>query len=303
MSIANQQTLAELGAESRPPILDKGSYVSWASRFLRFLDNRREEGYLMRHYTDKDACKDAQTMWNRIKILMQGTYISRQERNLRLMNDFDKFVAEDGESLTFVYESKYVTLARQKYVLEKEHFDVLYDYMSQFEPHIKASKVKKAARNHDPLALVANSHAHSSYYHASSSYSSSVQPYYVTHPSSVIDNDHDYQGDIQGDSQEDKLSTAMMLLAQAITQHYSASTNNRLRTSSNTRNQAVIQDGCVDIQNNIIGYAGNGNKNVGRTNRNQATNAGNGLVQNIEEYDQNVQRVQRTESTPGKTNV
>ncbi|GJV10918.1 hypothetical protein Tco_1352459 [Tanacetum coccineum] len=80
----------------------------------------------------------------------------------------------------------------------------------------------------------------------------------------------------------------------------SASPIIRLRTSSNTRNQAVIQDGCVDIQNNIIGYAGNGNKNVGRTNRNQATNAGNGLVQNIEEYDQNVQRVQRTESTPGK---
>ncbi|GJU32016.1 hypothetical protein Tco_1175605 [Tanacetum coccineum] len=210
------------------------------------------------------------------------------------MNEFDKFVAEDGESLTFVYERfstlisvmdqnkvtpreisiktkflnslqpewiKYVTLCRQKYIIEEQHFDVLYDYMSQFEPHVKASKTKKAARNHDPLALVANSHA-------SPSYSHSPQPYYVIYPSSVIDNDDDYQGEIQGDAQEDKLSTAMMLLSRAITQRYSTPTNNRLRTSSSTRNQAVIQDG-----------------------------------RSIDEYEQYVQRVPRTESTPGKTNM
>ncbi|GKD34887.1 hypothetical protein Tco_1250396 [Tanacetum coccineum] len=68
----------------------------------------------------------------------------------------------------------------------------------------------------------------------------------------------------------------MMLLARAITQHYSTPTNNRLRTSSNTRNQAVIQDGRVDIQSKNVGYARNGNRNAGRQNRNQATNAENG---------------------------
>ncbi|GJS12928.1 retrovirus-related pol polyprotein from transposon TNT 1-94 [Tanacetum coccineum] len=52
----------------------------------------------------------------------------------------------------------------------------------------------------------------------SSLYSHSPQPYYVTHPSSVIDNDDDYQGEIQGDAQEDKRTTGMMLLARAITQ-------------------------------------------------------------------------------------
>nr|GEW24541.1 hypothetical protein [Tanacetum cinerariifolium] len=60
---------------------------------------------------------------------------------------------------------------------------------------------------------------------------------------------HDeYQGELQGDSQEDKLTTAMMLLAQAITQKFSTPTNNCLCTSLNTRNQDVIQDGRVDIQ-------------------------------------------------------
>ncbi|GKA75391.1 putative ribonuclease H-like domain-containing protein [Tanacetum coccineum] len=352
MSIANQQTLAESGAEGRPPILEKGSYVPWASRFLRFLDNKREEGELMRNLIDKgpykrreivdpkdntqkilepikdlspedqkqyyadikvmnyilqgipndiynsvDACNDAQNMWNQIKRLMQGTYISKQERHSRLMNEFDKFVAEDGESLTSVYErfstlinimdqnevkpfeisintkllnslqlawSKYATLTHQKFILEKEHYDVLYDYLSQFEPHVKASKAKKVVKNHDPLALVANSHANPPNSHARPSYSRSPQLYYVTHPPFMIDYDDDYQGEIQGDAQEDKLSTAM-------------------------------------IKN--VGYAGNGNRNARRTNRNQTTNARNGLVQNIKEYDQSVQRVLRTESNPGKTNV
>ncbi|GKD72449.1 hypothetical protein Tco_1330731 [Tanacetum coccineum] len=72
---------------------------------------------------------------------------------------------------------------------------------------------KKAVRNHDPLALVPNSYANPSHSHASPSYSRSPPPYYVTHPPSVQDYDDDYQGEIQRDAQEDKLSTTMMLLA------------------------------------------------------------------------------------------
>ncbi|GKF15352.1 hypothetical protein Tco_0056814, partial [Tanacetum coccineum] len=49
------------------------------------------------------------------------------------------------------------------------------------------------------------------------SFSHSPQPYYVTHPSSVVDYEEDCQGDLQGDAWEDKLTTAMMLLARAIT--------------------------------------------------------------------------------------
>ncbi|GJR55852.1 retrovirus-related pol polyprotein from transposon TNT 1-94 [Tanacetum coccineum] len=68
----------------------------------------------------------------------------------------------------------------------------------------------------------------------------------------------------------------MMLLARAITQKFSTPTNNRLHTSSNTRNPAMIQDGRVDIQTKNAGYGGNGNRNAGRQNRNQAFNARNG---------------------------
>nr|GEV61033.1 hypothetical protein [Tanacetum cinerariifolium] len=129
----------------------------------------------------------------------------------------------------------------------------------QLEPHVLASKAKKAAKNYDPLALIAHSNASSSQSHVNSSYS--PQPYYVTHPSSVVDYENEYQGELQGDSQEDKLTTAMMLLAQVITQKFSTPTNNCIRTSSNTKNQVVIHDGRVDIQTKNAGYGGNEQEN------------------------------------------
>nr|GEU64656.1 hypothetical protein [Tanacetum cinerariifolium] len=83
-------------------------------------------------------------------------------------------------------------------------------YGSEVTNHI--SNEKRAARNHDPLALIAHLNV-SLQSHTSPSYSNSPQPYYVTHTSSVVDYEEDYQGELHGDSQEDKLTTAMMLLA------------------------------------------------------------------------------------------
>nr|GEU67993.1 hypothetical protein [Tanacetum cinerariifolium] len=202
----------ESGASDRPLILEKGSYVPRANWFLRFLDNKREDGELMRLFIDEgpykrkeipDPNNESKTIPEPIskiiKRLMQGTDISQQKRHSRLMKEFDKFAAVEGESSESVYE-RFATLIN------------LYDHVSQFEPHVNASKANKAARNHDPLALVANLNVYSSHSHASSSYSHSPQPYYVTHHSSVIDYEDDYQREIQGDAKEDKLTTAMMLL-------------------------------------------------------------------------------------------
>ncbi|GKC41784.1 hypothetical protein Tco_1059506 [Tanacetum coccineum] len=136
---------------------------------------------------------------------------------------------------------KHVTMVRHNQTGDTVSYDVLYDSVVQFEPHVLASKANKAAKNHDPLALLAQSNASSSQSHANSSYL--PQLYYVTHPSSV---------------------------------KFSTPTNNRLHTSSNTRNQAVIQDGRVDIQTKNASFGGNGNKNAGRLIRNQAFNAGTG---------------------------
>ncbi|GJX28430.1 hypothetical protein Tco_0236509 [Tanacetum coccineum] len=65
------------------------------------------------------------------------------------------------------------------------------------------------------------------------------------------------------DDQEDKLKISMMLLARAITQCFSTTTNNRLITSSSTRNQAYVQDGRVDVQTKNVGNVGGVRRNTG----------------------------------------
>ncbi|GJZ48730.1 hypothetical protein Tco_0602562 [Tanacetum coccineum] len=127
--------------------------------------------------------------------------------------------------------SKYVTMTRQRCNLMDASYDQLYDTLSQVEPHVQASKAKKAARNHDPLVLVAHSNVHSSHSHAR---------------------------ELQGDAQEDKLITAMI-------------------------NQAVIQDGRIDIQSKNVGYARNGNRNAGRQNNKAANTENDGARGNLKD--------------------
>ncbi|GKB85637.1 hypothetical protein Tco_0957909, partial [Tanacetum coccineum] len=37
-----QQSLADAGSETRPPMLERGSYIPWASRFRRYINQKRE---------------------------------------------------------------------------------------------------------------------------------------------------------------------------------------------------------------------------------------------------------------------
>ncbi|GKE05401.1 retrovirus-related pol polyprotein from transposon TNT 1-94 [Tanacetum coccineum] len=61
------------------------------------------------------------------------------------------------------------------------------------------------------------------------------------------------QREIFQNDPENSLTTAMMLLAQAITQCYSTPTNNQLRSFSNTKNQTVVQADKVNIQSKNVG--------------------------------------------------
>ncbi|GKG50559.1 hypothetical protein Tco_0521659, partial [Tanacetum coccineum] len=55
------------------------------------------------------------------------------------------------------------------------------------------------------------------------------------------DYEEEYEQDDIHNHSEDPLAYAMLLLSKAITQNFSNPTNNRLRASSNTKNQAVVQ--------------------------------------------------------------
>ncbi|GKF05668.1 retrovirus-related pol polyprotein from transposon TNT 1-94 [Tanacetum coccineum] len=84
--------------------------------------------------------------------------------------------------------------------------------------------------------------------------SRNTSPYYVTHPTSVVDYEDEYHQDDVHINSEDLLTSAMLLLAPSITSNFYTLTNNRLRTSSNTRNQAIIQG---DMGSNALNETGN----------------------------------------------
>nr|GEX66435.1 hypothetical protein [Tanacetum cinerariifolium] len=144
-------------------------------------------------------------------------------------------------------------------------YDDLFDYLQQIEKLINAARAKKLVKSYDPLALVT---------HTGSS-SRTTSPYYVTHPPSVIDYDDDYQGDIVQNNSEDPLTSARILLARSITQRFSNPTNNRLRTSSNTRNQAIVQEKVIE-GTNVQNDAGNRQRTL-RT-------ASSGSTANVQRY-------------------
>ncbi|GJR07543.1 hypothetical protein Tco_0790195 [Tanacetum coccineum] len=254
-----QQSLADAGYETRPPMLERGSYIPWAILKLQTAEDLQGDALL--HYDAEmelmnlillsipndiynfvDACTSAKDMWKRVERLTRGTIQNKVDRETLFTNEFDQFVTEPGEALISVY-NRFAQLMN-----DMERNDM--HFLIQFEKLVNVSRVKKLEKSHDPLALVA---------HTGSS-SRNTSSYYVTHPTSVVDYEDEYQQDDVHTNSEDPLAFAMLLLARAITQKFSTLTNNRLRTSSNTRNQAIIQGDRVNIQSRNSGNVGINNR-------------------------------------------
>ncbi|GJT25712.1 hypothetical protein Tco_0895649 [Tanacetum coccineum] len=229
-------------------MLERGNYIPWESRFRRFLDNKLEEGERMWNSIQngpyvRPMIPDPDGAVNIIGTVKQILVpLSKMTKGNKKQYIVDVKCYSNTKFLNCLQPewSKYVTMVRHNQTGETGSYDMLYDSLVQFKPHVLASKAKKTAKNHDPLALIAHSNASSSQSHANSSYS--LQPYYVTHPSSVVDYEDEYQRELQGDSQEDKLTTAMMLLARAITQKQLCSwlSEPRVRDAKYFREQMLL---------------------------------------------------------------
>ncbi|GKB57138.1 retrovirus-related pol polyprotein from transposon TNT 1-94, partial [Tanacetum coccineum] len=270
-------------------------------------------------YNSVDACTSAKDMWKRVERLMRGTIQNKVDRETCFTNKFDQFVSEPGETLVSVYNRfaqlmndlernnmnfptvtintkflnslqpewlKYVTQVRLAKQLTVDSFDDLFDYLQQFEKLVNASRAKKLEKSHDPLALVA---------HTGSS-SRQTSSYYVTHPMSVVNYDDEYQQDDVHNNSKDPLVSAMFLLAKAITQNFSNPKNNRLRASSNTRNQAIIQGDRVNIQSR-------NSSNTGRNSRRAYVQEDVVEGMNSPKETKNVQRTLRTPSSGNTSTV
>nr|GEW33663.1 hypothetical protein [Tanacetum cinerariifolium] len=178
--------------------------------------------------------KFAKEIWDRVKLLIQGTKLSLQEKECKLYDEFDKFSIVKGETLYQYYWrfdqlinnmdvfnmsmrqvqvdtkflnslppewSKFMTDMKLARDLHTTNYDQLYSYLEQHEAHANETRFMRLA------VPVFN----------------------------------------QGDDLISCLNKAVAFLTHVASSRF-PSTNNQLKTSSNLRNQATIQDGRVTVQ-------------------------------------------------------
>ncbi|GJU67075.1 hypothetical protein Tco_1253334 [Tanacetum coccineum] len=152
----------------------------------------------------------AKELWERIQLLMQGTSLTKQERECKLYDEFDKFAYKKGETLRDFYLrfslllndmniynvkleqfqvntkflntlppewSKFVTDVKLARDLYTTNIDQLHAYLGQHEFHANEVRLMHE-RNSDPLALVATHQMTQSPYqtHQNSYQNSQFQP-------------------------------------------------------------------------------------------------------------------------------
>ncbi|GKA62998.1 hypothetical protein Tco_0762517 [Tanacetum coccineum] len=95
-----KNTLAEYmilsGADNRPPMLEKDLYDSWKSIM---------EPYMTKKYAELSPAEKIQADYDMktINIILQGTSLTKQERECKMYDAFDKFAHIKGESLHQYY--------------------------------------------------------------------------------------------------------------------------------------------------------------------------------------------------------
>ncbi|GJS21347.1 hypothetical protein Tco_0449979 [Tanacetum coccineum] len=209
-------TLAEhiivVGAENRPPVLEKSMYDSWASHIRLFIKGKKH-GRMMLDSIDNGPLVYPTVKESGVKLLMKGTELSYQERECRLYNLFDKFAYVQGETLYEYYwrfshlinDMHTIGMIMQQVQVNTKFLNALPSEWSKFVTLVKYL---------DPLALVANS---------PTLYNPSQSPQH------------------SGEDLIECINKAMAFLS-AVALRFPPS-NNQLRMSSNPINQATIQDG------------------------------------------------------------
>ncbi|GKF80457.1 hypothetical protein Tco_0239059, partial [Tanacetum coccineum] len=141
---------------------------------------------------------------------------------------------------------RFVTTVKLNKGLRDSNYDQLYAYLKQHKARANENKImleRFTQPNFDLLALMSNV-SHQQYNSQSSTNPSSAT--YV--PPDFADNSQLDSGLSPTDNLIENLTNTLALLTKSY-KTYLPQTNNQLRTSSNPKNQAIIQDGMVVVQN------------------------------------------------------
>ncbi|GJW83555.1 retrovirus-related pol polyprotein from transposon TNT 1-94 [Tanacetum coccineum] len=198
---------------------------------------------LINHFTD------AKDIWDNVKMILEGSELTKDDRESQLYDEFEHFCQIKGETIHVYYVrftklindmrnikmtmsrmqlnskfvnnmlpewSRFITEVKLNRGLKESNFDQLYAYLKQHEVHANENRMmmeRFIQPTNDPLALVSN---------ASNQNTST-------------------------DNLIESLTNTLALLNQSYKSHL-PQTNNQLRTSSKEMNKATVQERRVVVQ-------------------------------------------------------
>ncbi|GJT92982.1 retrovirus-related pol polyprotein from transposon TNT 1-94 [Tanacetum coccineum] len=98
---------------------------------------------LINHYTD------AKDIWENVKMILEGSELTKDDRESQLYDEFEHFRQIKGETIQGYYVRG----------LKESNFDQLYAYLKQHEVHANENRImmeRFSQPNNDPLALVSD---------------------------------------------------------------------------------------------------------------------------------------------------
>ncbi|GKB73894.1 integrase, catalytic region, zinc finger, CCHC-type containing protein, partial [Tanacetum coccineum] len=236
------------GADNRPPMLEKDMYDSWKSIMELYMMNRQhgrmifesvKNGPLIwpsieenevtrpRKYSELSPTEAIQAdfakeLWEIIKLLMQGTSLTKQERECKLYDEFDKFAYKKGESFHGFYLRFSLLLNDMNiYNIKLEQCQVNTKFLNSLPP--------EWSKFMTDVKLVRDSHTTN-----------------INQLHAYLEQ-HEFHANEKGDDPIDAINHMMSFFTVVVTSHY-PTTNNPLRNSSKPRQQATINNGRVTLQ-------------------------------------------------------
>nr|GEV57922.1 hypothetical protein [Tanacetum cinerariifolium] len=294
-SLVNMTSLADKailsGADNRLPMLEKDMYDSWKSRMELYMLNRQHDRMILESVehaeTNQADCdvkatniilqgltpkvyalvsthKVAKELRERIQMLMQGTSLTKQERECKHYDAFDKFVYRKRETLCDFYLRFSLLLNDMNmYNMKLEQFLVNTKFPNTLPPEW-STFITDVKLVRDLYTTNAPSSSNLSISYPMNDIPSTVNDtaYMASSSASQIDYAPTVHHSLEfsspktrimvlvfqkGDDPIDAINHMMSFLTVVVTFRYPA-TNNQLRTSSNPHQQATIINGKVTIQ-------------------------------------------------------
>ncbi|GJR03659.1 retrovirus-related pol polyprotein from transposon TNT 1-94 [Tanacetum coccineum] len=230
-----QQSLADASSETRPPMLERGSYIPWASRFRRYINRKRENQKWLNKALDEGPYEFEMFIPNDSTVPklqtakdLQGDVLLLYDAEMELMNLILLSIPND------IYNSvDACTSAKDMWKRVERLMRGTIQNKVDRETHFTNEFDQFVAEPGEALISVYNRFAQLMNDLERNDMHFPIQFEKMVNVSRAkkLEKSHDPLGfDDVNTNSEDPLASAMLLLARAITQKFSTPTNNRLRT-------------------------------------------------------------------------